>query len=362
VRGDGSGRGSRVREAAIIALISVALFVPLAEVVLRARCTYCSWSEANLGRLANPYELPPTPHLLRAKNKVFSDGQVEFDYPVRTNSLGFRDEEHPVAKAPGEVRILAIGDSFTEGQGAPFEATWLRLIGARLAAANPERKIRMICGGVAGSDPVYGYRVLVDLLLRFGPDLVVLVINHSDVMDVLVRGGMERYRPDGTVRSQEVPRFRWRVYKTSHLARSILFEAFDYTHYLITKSERHRRAEAALHKIDALISEFEALLSARGIAFALVVHPLKNEFRRDRYDWMHELRDSASARGIAVVDANPHLQEVRVRAGLEWTDLYWPLDEHFTPTGYRHFADAVMEGLCPSFVERGLRCADRGGD
>ena len=35
------------------------------------------------------------------------------DEPARTNSRGWRDAEHPLAKPPGVRRIVALGDSFT---------------------------------------------------------------------------------------------------------------------------------------------------------------------------------------------------------------------------------------------------------
>jgi hypothetical protein len=48
-----------------------------------------------------------------------------------------------------------------------------------------------MAAGVAGSDPFYEYRLLVDKLLACQPDLVMTVVNVSDVIDVIVRGGKD---------------------------------------------------------------------------------------------------------------------------------------------------------------------------
>ena len=41
----------------------------------------------------------------------------EFAVPVRTNALGFREPQLPSAKRDGTVRVLCLGDSFTQGYG-----------------------------------------------------------------------------------------------------------------------------------------------------------------------------------------------------------------------------------------------------
>jgi GDSL-like Lipase/Acylhydrolase family len=43
---------------------------------------------------------------------------------IRTNRLGFRDEEFDLLPAEDELRVLAIGDSFTFGSGVQLEDTW----------------------------------------------------------------------------------------------------------------------------------------------------------------------------------------------------------------------------------------------
>ncbi len=343
----GTERGRGFRDAVLLALVSLAVFLPAAEATPRARCSYCSWSEANQGRSVTPYEYPVNSwYLVRPKNAILRYEESEFNFEIRTNSLGFRDIDHPRAKPLGEVRILAIGDSFTEGQGAPFDETWLSKIARALSNADDGKRYRVICAGVAGSDPFFEYRILVDQLLAYEPDLVLLVVNHSDVLDVMVRGGMERFLPDGTLRVGEPPPLTG-LYKVSHFARFILLELFDYTHFVISRSEQSRRMNESLLELERLLVELEALLGRRGLDFELVVLPFRSELRRNEYDRLQELLDFASERGIAAIDAKPYLHAKLAHGDAKLGEVYWPEDGHFTPLGYRYVAEAVMEQLVP---------------
>jgi hypothetical protein len=44
-------------------------------------------------------------------NSRFQQGKIVNQY----NSMGFRGEDHPIARRPGITRIVVIGDSVTEG-------------------------------------------------------------------------------------------------------------------------------------------------------------------------------------------------------------------------------------------------------
>ena len=340
----------RIRNKIIVLLISVLLFIPAAELTLRVLCTYCTWTEQNEGYFVSPYKIRNNSwYHVRPVNAVSSYQQQEFDYEIRTNSLGFRDIEHPLIKPPGELRIMAIGDSFTEGQGARFEQTWLNQLGRKLNIEHTGSRFRMISGGAAGSDPFFGYRILEDKLLAYQPDLVLLDINHSDILDVVIRGGMERFLPDGTLKIADHPDMPW-LYEHSHFARFIMFELFDYTHLMITHSERDKKAQQALEKTMQLVLDYDALLKSRGIDFTPIIHPFRGELKRNRYDELDLLREFALQHQIDVIDTKPYLYGKLVERGNRLEDLYWPGDNHFTERGYRYFAEAVETGLQPKIT------------
>ena len=326
------------------------LFIPAAEIVLRLSCAYCTWTERNEGVFVPPYAVNARSwYYANDPNAVLSYQLSEFDYEKRTNSLGLRDIEHPLLKRSDELRLVAVGDSFTEARGARFDQTWQNQLGLMLNAGPGANQLTMMCGGVAGSDPFYSYRMLVDKLLPYRPDFVLLVVNNSDVSDVILRGGMERFQPDGTVRGVEPPPMPW-LYESSQLARLILFEVFDYTHLLITRTEREKREQQAVEKLMALVGEFNTVLESQGVDFTLVLAPHHNELRRDRYERLDALKDYALQHQIDVIDTKPYLYSKLEEHEGKLADLYWPIDMHFTELGYRYFAEAIEIGLGPKIM------------
>src|SRR5690606_24088509 len=106
----------------------------------------------------------------------------EFDYEYRHNAEGFRDLDRPAAKPPGTFRIVALGDSFTYGEGAAFEETWPSVLERRLrerpqAAARAE-VIRL---GLPRYFPAAERLVLEHYGLRYEPDLVLVAVLPNDV-------------------------------------------------------------------------------------------------------------------------------------------------------------------------------------
>jgi lysophospholipase L1-like esterase len=91
---------------------------------------------------------------------------------VTTNSAGFRDEEIPVDKPPGTVRIMMLGDSVTFGWGAKQDET----VAARLKQAwrSAGRKVDVINTGVGNYNTIMEVEFFLTRGYRFNPDVVVL--------------------------------------------------------------------------------------------------------------------------------------------------------------------------------------------
>lgn len=111
----------------------------------------------------------------------------EFAVRVVTNALGFREPRLPGAKPPGTVRLVAVGDSFTQGfgveAGEAFPARLERLLDAR----DPGRRHEVINLGVPGTSPRDHLAHLRDPGLRYAPDVVVVSVMANDVADVRVQ-------------------------------------------------------------------------------------------------------------------------------------------------------------------------------
>src|SRR5215471_4785269 len=133
------------------------------------------------GRVARIYD-PVYDHGLAANFDGY-DVWGEVRYRLITNSLGFKDASiRNVPLKSDSRRILLIGDSFAEGIGQPFEASFAGLL-AQAGDSRPER-IEFLNAGVASYSPSIYYRkikYLLDKGLRF--DEVVLLSDSSDVED-----------------------------------------------------------------------------------------------------------------------------------------------------------------------------------
>ncbi len=95
---------------------------------------------------------------------------------LRINSLGYRDNEHEVAKPAGTYRIAVLGDSFTEARQVALEDTFPSLLGQELGtcAGLSGRRVEVLNFGVGGYGTAQQLLTLRKDALRFAPDLVLL--------------------------------------------------------------------------------------------------------------------------------------------------------------------------------------------
>lgn len=95
------------------------------------------------------------------------------DHTGTTNSLGFRDREHPVAKPPGVSRLLILGDSVSVGQGVRLrENTWPAKVDQHLQEAG--LPIELLNFAVTGYNTQQEVWTLHDKGLAYDPDLVMV--------------------------------------------------------------------------------------------------------------------------------------------------------------------------------------------
>jgi hypothetical protein len=119
-------------------------------------------------------------HRLRASWRGTVQG-----FPYRTNALGFRDRDLATPKPAGIVRVLMLGDSFTEGGGFDEADTVPRRVEAALRTSCPG--VEVVNAGTASYSPILEYLVLKDVGATLAPDLVVVNLDMTDVHDDLIR-------------------------------------------------------------------------------------------------------------------------------------------------------------------------------
>jgi lysophospholipase L1-like esterase len=106
----------------------------------------------------------------------------EFSVDVQLNALGFREPRLPSTKPPGTVRIVALGDSFTQGYGVEEHQSWPRRLEVLLDARDP-RPHEVVNLGVPGANPADYLSYLRDPGLAYRPDVVLIMVMANDVQD-----------------------------------------------------------------------------------------------------------------------------------------------------------------------------------
>lgn len=101
--------------------------------------------------------------------------------PVRINRHHLRDDELPEERAPDEVRVLCLGDSFTYGGGVDQDDTFPHQMQLRLGPTSASR-VRVINGGANGWSTEWQRIFLEKKSAAIDPDVVVLGWNWNDVV------------------------------------------------------------------------------------------------------------------------------------------------------------------------------------
>lgn len=172
-----------LRKLGVVAL-AVAGAVVGAETYLRLRATFIvardgAILEHDAGLLvrytSRGKRLVPNAHVV-IRNHYLSKKDVAMDI----NSLGFRDTEPAPQRAPGELRILALGDSITWSDYLQADEVYVERAQRYLSEALPGRRVEVVNAGVGD----VGLKEEVDLLeergLVLAPDVVAVGFYLND--------------------------------------------------------------------------------------------------------------------------------------------------------------------------------------
>jgi lysophospholipase L1-like esterase len=164
-------------------LLAAAAALVAAEAYLRLRATSIvargATLEQNSGLLIRHTpkgrRLVPNAHV-SIRNHYLSKKDVAMD----VNSLGFRDAELPAQRQPGELRILALGDSITWADYLQADEVWVERAQRRLADNLPGRRVEVVNAGVGDIGLKEELDILEEAGLAVAPDVVLVAFFLND--------------------------------------------------------------------------------------------------------------------------------------------------------------------------------------
>lgn len=328
-------------------LISVVLVLCLAELVFVLTGFMSTYAEKrNVFYYNSLYE---TQNNYRSQNKnryhTWSEDHTleteEYSYFRKTNSENLSDKEHTLMKKNNEYRIIGIGDSFTEGDGADADSTWLKFLERSLKSLPIAREPEFFNAGVCGSDICFEYVLLKDKLLKYQPDLVLLVVNASDLTDLFIRGGMERFQTDGTIRYKKPP--WWEpIYAISHISR-LFFSVLGYSEIFYNDKIGFCKNEKKI-LIDTILL-FEKLAQENGFKLIVILNPTAEEIQTQKMV-LKEIGEYLTKKTEPdVINLYSYYTETEKINSSNYSDFYWKYDGHHNARGYEVFAQGVEHEL-----------------
>jgi lysophospholipase L1-like esterase len=274
-------------------------------------------------------------------NSTVQDGRVISHY----NSAGFRDAEHPTAKAVGVTRIVVVGDSVTEGNGVAQEDLFVSHIQTLLG-----QRYEVINLGMSGLNTPQEIHLLKMDGLRYSPDVVVVnfVLNDCDFFSRYQdakRFLTEKDTRIGLLGDLPIdPRFkRWLkssalIYFVKGRAEHLLSLATgkEEKNYYVTLWENPACRNSIRSGFDAL----QVLKQQHGFSVHVVIWPLLIDYKYYRFSAVHQwVKQQAEQKGFKVLDLLP------VYSSLGYRDLQVTAEDNVHPNseGHRLSAQAYVD-------------------
>lgn len=262
-------------------------------------------------------------------------------YPTEyCNSLGTR------GKLPQKNKQVTyvLGDSFAEGVGTPADSTFAVLLEQQWQTADSNQAVLNL--GVAGFDLFLSWNLLQKHFTHYRPKQVVMLLNTTDIGEVMTRGGKERFLPNGKVSYAAGP--WWEpLYAVSFVSRLLFHQFLQLDWFLLSPTQSAGRKQQAIDKIASFINnDIAQWAAANEVKFTIVLHPLQHEVEKKQEDYHCLITGLNENEWVKIYDLQPVIHQQYGKH-----PLYWPMDQHFLPQGYAILAKLVADS-CTSISPR----------
>ena len=330
-------------------LIVIVVVVVAAEAFLRMTGRFATYSESIGQKYSSYYDkVERSWYLVHTPNDTTTLANSDFHYPYSTNKYGIRERDFEKDKSDTALRIFVTGDSFAEGQGAPFDSTWPHLLARKLVGDGMHAEV--INTGVAGSDPLYNYVLHRDILKGYKSDYLIVCINSSDFIDYLMRGGFERFYKDGTTHFRKGPWYH-PIYRRSYFARAVIEKAcgFPFRGVFSTEQDLFANTDSAIACYNVVVDSFVNLVRPDSTKIIVLLYSTPSDVRfktpettKFREEFI-SLQQQLTARNIPCINLWDDI--AGELAGKNYLEYSYRNDWHFNPYGYDLMARLVEKKL-----------------
>ncbi len=338
----------RIVRSKIFYVLYILMFTLISlEVLFRVKGKFATWSEKTGHAYMSGYNWTKNSYLYtRALSSIFEINQGEYSYVYTTNRMGIRERESVFTDTSAQ-RIICIGDSYTEGLGAPYDSSYPRILETLLQHQGIRADVYN--AGVAGSDPFFEFMLLKQKLLSAKPQYVLITFNSSDLTDYIFRGGMERFHTDGTTHYNRGPAVE-RYYKYSYVVRFFLNEILQYDHSLfIKKKDMIQKNSEAVKAYADLFENMKRLSEENHFRLLVIIQPIAKELilnNQHGYETRAAFAEMETALHERSVDYVNMWEGLKGKITTENQNQYaYPVDCHFNSKGYELFATRLFVAI-----------------
>jgi lysophospholipase L1-like esterase len=322
-------------------LLSFLLFLVCLEIILRISGIYTTYLERVTGQYFYFYrQKKPTWFHTYVPDLMYESIQPEFHYSYRCNDIGHREIDFKQFKQDtSDIKILCLGDSFTEGDGTCYDSTWVKFFERRIQLTT-NKTVKLYNAGVNGSDVFFNNTMLVNKLVESNPDLVIECVNISDIHDYIWRGGLERFNPDGTTSYKVGP--SWEpLFKYSHVFRAFIQTIINYDQNLVWRVTKKEQELSALDSVFAQIARNSEWCNQNNIKYLVIYHPTPHQIKQE-FHYSEVFENKIQLLPYAVSTYNQTHDTINKENLVNYS---WPINGHWNSKGYLLMGNLIFDQI-----------------
>lgn len=285
----------------------------------------------------------------RGWEMVPGEDHFTYHHRVKVNAYGLRGAEVP-ARVPGEVRVLALGDSLVYGQGVADDETVPWYLERELERRDPlGREWTVINGGHRAYDTRQELGLLEELGPELEPDIVVILFFWNDFKERDIAATHSKLLASGPIafdvgaKMEGWTELKWRAIQLLRRSAAVM-TLYDTIGKRSTPFPWEQVQRNGVKRLGRYLDSFLALASELDCELVFAAVPDANSLSRPHPSTaiLDAAAQLAAAKGLPVVRFEEPLQALQLELG---GAPVIPYDGHYLPEANRAMASTLADAL-----------------